>query len=189
MKHRQVRGGRQDERFDRFYTKYFRRVALFFVRGFRVSQEDAEDLTQDVFMRFLDAMDEYRGDAERAFIETIALNVGRNRVRALSTAKRSAKTVDLDDPNVTIEPAAPEEPDYAERQQQALQQQALQEAIAALSPRQQQVIQLQIAGYKYGEMAKILRITLDAVRSSRRDAMRALRARLGVVVGLPEDDE
>jgi RNA polymerase sigma-70 factor (ECF subfamily) len=183
-------GNGNNDRFRLLYVKYYRRVVVFYVRVFRLSDEDARDLAQDTFIRFFEAMDEYRGDAEWAFIEQIARNVGLNRVRALHTAKRSGPTVDIDDPDVARHvPAAPSGPDYADRQHDANQRKRLHDAIAQLPSGQRQCVQLWLEDFKYDEIAKALRISLDAVRSRLRDAKRLLRERLGDDNELPGDDE
>jgi RNA polymerase sigma factor (sigma-70 family) len=178
------------ERFRSMYERYRRNVTRFFVNAFRVTEEDAQDLTQETFTRFYEALGEYRGDARWAYLETIARNVGINHVRAWRTAKRSAEMVEIDDPNnYSMMPAAKEEPDYAERQHQALRRKQLHDAIATLSPGQRQCLQLYLEEFKYHEIAKTLRISLDAVRSRIRDAKRLLRERLGDAAALPEDDQ
>jgi len=182
-------GGESHELFKTLYQKYFRKVVRFFVRAFNVSEEDAQDLAQDAFIRFYRAISEYRGDAEWAYLERIARNVGLNRVRTMSTRRRGAFTVDLDDPEVRQELAAPAGPDFAERQQLADRLRRLHEAIAQLPVGQQQCIQLRLDGFKYDEIARCLRISLDAVRSRLRDALRTLRAKLGDETTLPEDEQ
>ena len=83
---------------------------------------------------------------------------------------------------------APEEPDYAERQHAALLRRNLHDAVAALPDGQRQCLSLWLAGFKYDQIGKTLRITVDAVKSRLRDAKKQLRARLGADT-LPEDDE
>ncbi|HYC93136.1 MAG TPA: sigma-70 family RNA polymerase sigma factor [Thermoanaerobaculia bacterium] len=181
-----------DEQFAALYRKYRRRMITFFMRAFRVTEEDAEELTQDTFARFFEALDEYRGDAEWAYLEKIARNVGYNRVRAKTAAKRGSglKAVEIDDPNqFKAEPAAPEGPDYAERQEQALRHKRLYDAIAALPPGQRQCLQLWLDGFQYNEIGPILRISQDAVKSRIRDAKRLLHARLGEEGTLPGGEE
>lgn len=179
-----------DERFGSMYERYHRSVVRFFMRAFHVVEEDAKDLSQETFTRFFEGLDEYRGDARWAYLEIIARRVGINHVRSLNTGKRGAKTVSMDDSErFTIELAAQEGPDYAERQHQELRLQALRDAIASLPPGQRQSVQLYLAGLKYHEIAKALRISLDAVKSRIRDAKRLLRERLGDGSTLPEDDE
>jgi RNA polymerase sigma-70 factor (ECF subfamily) len=183
-------GGPRDERFKTLYQKYYRRVVRFYVRAFRIAEEDAEELAQEAFIRFYEAMDEYRGEAEWAFFETISRNVAYNRIRSRKTQKRNARTVDIDDPELTRnEPQAPPEPDYAERQEVASRRKRLYEAIAELPPGQRECVQLWLDDFKYGEIARALRISIDAVKSRLRDAKRILRAKLGDDGMLPEDEE
>ena len=128
------------------------------------------------------------GDAEWAFFETIARNLAYNKIRSQKTAKRGAKTVSIDDPGLNHDPAAPDEPDYAERQHDALRKQQLRDAITALTSGQRECIQLRLDEFTYEEIAKILRVSVDAVKSRLRDAKKILRERLGDGDGLPEDE-
>lgn len=183
-------GSDRDERFRNLYQKYYTRVLRFFMRAFHLAQEDAEELTQEAFLRFYEAMDEYRGDAEWAFFETIARNVAYNRIRSAKTQKRNAKMVDIDDPELTAnEPAAPAGPDYAERQHAELLRKRLYEEIDRLSPAQRECMLLWLSEFQFSEIAKALRISMDAVKSRLRDARKTLRARLGDEVALPEDEQ
>lgn len=174
-------------RFDAMYGKFYRRVLVFFMRTFHLSQEDAEELTQDTFVRFFRALDEYRGEAEWAFLETIARNVGLNRVRANNTQRRNGISVDLEDRDVFA--ALSTEPNYVERGESARQRKLLYDAIDQLPAGQRQCVLLWLDDFKYTEIARALRISLDAVRSRIRDAKKTLRAQLGAGVTLPEDDE
>lgn len=161
------------------------------MRVFRVSQEDAEELAQDVFVRFYKALDEYRGEAEWAYLESIALNVARNRIRAQNTAMRNGVIVNIDDPAHVDRLAAPEREDYAEAKERERQQRLLYEAVADLPRGQRQCMLLWLGGEKYKSIAKALRIGVDAVKSRIRDAKRALHARLGDAgtAGLPEAED
>lgn len=180
----------QDDRFRSLYQKYYWRVVRFYVRAFRFSEEDAEELTQEAFLRFYEAMDEYRGDAEWAFFETIARNVAYNRIRSTKTRKRSGQTVDIDDPQaVGNQPLAPEGPDYAERQHAAARRRQLYDAIAGLPSGQRECVQLWLDDFKYDEIATALRISMDAVKSRLRDAKKQLRSKLGDDTALPEDEQ
>ena len=180
------RGGEdRNERFKSLYQKYYRRLVRFYVQVFRVSEEDAEELAQDAFVRFYRAMDEYRGDAEWAYLEEVARNVGLNLVRSRATGKRKADTVPIDDPQFNHEPPAPEGPDLAERQQTEIRRRQLHEAIAALPTGQRQCMLLWLQDQTYEQIAKTLRITLDAVKSRMRDARKLLSTRLGTT--FPEE--
>ena len=181
--------GDRHERFRSYYQRFYRRVVRFYVSGFRLAEEDAEELAQEAFLRFYEAMDEYRGDAEWAFFETIARNLAYNRIRYNKTQKRSAQTVELDDPDQSaFEPAAPAAPDYADSMEEARRRRLLHQEILRLPRGQREVMQLWLDDFKYDEIAAALRITMDAVKSRLRDAKKVLRARLGAGA-LPEDDQ
>jgi RNA polymerase sigma factor (sigma-70 family) len=182
------RDSARDERFKSYYQRYYRRVVRFYVNGFRLAEEDAEELTQEAFIRFYEAMDEYRGDAEWAFFETIARNLAYNRIRFWKTQKRSAQIVEIDDPETREEPAAPDAPDYAEQQEESHRRERLHEAIAELPRGQRECMQLWLEDFKYDEIATALHISMDAVKSRLRDAKKILRARLGDEGALPEDE-
>lgn len=170
----------KDERFESIYRKHYARVYRYY-RACRVSDDEAHDLAQDVFKRLYERLDQFRGEDEAVwpFLETIALNVLRNWIRAAKTAKRSATMVDIDDPDFVYEPAAPEEPDYAAREQTELRRARLRQAIAELPEGQRECFRLWIQGFKYDEIANVLRVSMDAVKSRLRDAKKYLRGRLG----------
>jgi RNA polymerase sigma-70 factor (ECF subfamily) len=157
------------------------------MRALHLEEEDAKDLAQDVFVRFYEAMEEYRGDAEWAYLETIARRLAYNRTRDAKTFKRNAKLVPIDGPDFKNEPAAPAEPDYAEVQDAALKQTRLRSAIEELPQGQQECLALWLSDFKYEQIAAALRITVDAVKSRIRDAKRLLRDRLGEEATLPEE--
>ncbi len=174
-----ILNGGQDERFEQLYRKYYGRVYRFFHRTLRVADDEAHDLAQETFKRIYEAFETYRGEAEWAFIEITARNVYRNWIRGFEAKKRKAIMVYLDDPEITIDAAAPEEPDYADREESARRTQQVLEAVRELPEGQQQCLRLYIAGFKYTEIAATLHISVDAVKSRLRDAKKYLRGRLG----------
>ena len=169
-----------DERFEAIYRRHYARVWRYY-RTCRVADDEAHDLAQDAFKRFYERIDLFRGQDEAIwpFLEKIALNVFRNWLRAGKTAKRSANIVELDDPEFTYEPPAPEGPDYADREQAALRRGRLHQAVAELPKGQKDCLRLWMEGFTLEEIARSLRVTLDAVKSRLRDARKALRERLG----------
>ena len=173
-------GGR-DELFKSMYEKYYRRIVWFYVRSFHLSEEDAMDLAQDAFVRFYEAIADYRGEAEWAFLEVIARNVAYNDIRRVLAKKRHAPMVDLDDPNNRRGLAASDNPE------KALLRKQLYEQIAVLPSGQRQCMLLWLEGFEYKEIATTLHITMDAVKSRIRDAKKLLKQRLGGK--LLEDDE
>jgi RNA polymerase sigma-70 factor, ECF subfamily len=175
----------RDERFEAIYRKYYARIYRYF-RRCGVADDEAHDLAQETFKRFYESMSRYRGDAEWGFLETTALNILRNYIRARKTQKRNATVVDIDNPEA-VELEAPPEPDLADRQEEAMQKQQLHAAIAELSVGQRQCLKLWLDDLQYDEIAAVLRISMDAVRSRLRDARKILSARLGDQ--LPEVEE
>jgi RNA polymerase sigma factor (sigma-70 family) len=175
-----------DDRFEAIYRKYYARVWRYY-RACRVSDDEAHDLAQDAFKRFYERMGQLRNEEPWPFLQAIARSVLLNKLRDQKTIKRSAKIVEIDDPEVT-ELSAPEGPNLAERQEQQERRKSLYEAIAELPEGQRQCLGLWLADFKYDEMTRILGVSMDAVRSRLRDARRQLRARLGADV-LPEVEE
>ena len=181
------KGGAGDDLFRALYSRYYARMLRYFRRVFRLSDEDAQELTQEAFLRFYRTMGEYRGEAEWALLETIARNVGYNRVRSLTTIKRGAvRPESLNDPEARNDPpAAQTHP--VDRMIDAERKTRLRQAIAGLPNGQRQCLQLWLDDWSYEEIARTLRISLDAVKSRIRDAKRLLRERLGDDDALPED--
>jgi RNA polymerase sigma-70 factor (ECF subfamily) len=179
-------GDGREQRFEAIYRKYYGRVWRFY-RAQRVPEDEAHDLCQDTFKRLYESFVQYRGEGDWSYVETIARNVLYNAVRARATAKRSAELVAIDDPDFNQEPPAPEEQDYAEREEDELQRRRVRQAIDKLPPGQREAILLWIDDFKYDEIATTLRISMDAVKSRLRDAKRMLRAQLGAGE-LPEDE-
>lgn len=168
--------GRNGE-FEAMYRQYFGRVYRFF-HGYGVADSEAQDLAQETFMRIYERFDQYRGGGW-SYIEKVARNVLYNWVRAGKTAKRTGKMVALDDPELAIEIPARDEPDYAEREHADLLSRRLAQAMSELAEGQREAFRLYVGGFKYKEIARVLQVTEDAVKSRLRDAKRHLRARLG----------
>lgn len=181
-------GGSDDELFQSLYKRYYGRMLRFFRNVFRVSEADAQELTQDSFLRFYRAMDEYRGEAEWALLETIARNVGYNRVRSLTTIKRgSVQPTSLGDLDPSRNDPPAEQPHAVERLIEQERLTRLRQAISQLPNGQRQCLQLWLDDFSYEEISRALRISVDAVKSRLRDAKRLLREKLGDEAELPEE--
>lgn len=169
-------GGDRDEQFKALFDRHYPRMFRFF-RG-HVGHEDAHDLAQESFTRLYQKFEQYRGEAEWSYLQKVGRNVLINWWRDRSAGKRSATMVDIDAPDFVEEPTRESTPDYVEQAHQRFQTKRLHEAIATLPSGQQEVLRLQLDGLKYEEIAARLGISVDAVKSRRRDALRLLRARL-----------
>lgn len=170
-----MKGG--DVQFEAMYRQYYGRLYRFF-RSFGVADGEAHDLAQETFTRILERFEQYRGGGW-AYLERTARNVLYNWARAGRAAKRSGEVVEIDDPDISFDPPAPDEPDYADRQHAESQKVRLAAAVGELTDGQRECLRLWVLGYKYNEIATILKTTDDAVKSRLRDAKKQLRARLG----------
>ena len=178
----------RDDRFRQLYGRYHNRLARFFVRNFHVAADEADDLVQETFIRFYRAMDEYRGDAEWAFFETVARNVAYNRIRNSQARKRAIVEESLEsstevasipgDPATGEEFKSPEDR-VVEEEVAADVKHRLSAAIQSLPAGMRECLLLWADGFKYDEIAATLRISTDAVRSRLRDARKHLRQQMG----------
>lgn len=165
--------------FEHSYAKHYARVWRYF-RSNSISDDEAHDLAQDTFKRLYERIGQIRNDEPWPFLATIAKTILINRVRARQTQKRNARLAEIDDPDLIFaEPAAPEEPDYADREAEESRQTRLRSAIKSLPPGQQECLRLRLQGFSYDEITKTLGISLDVVRSRLRDTTRTLREQLG----------
>ena len=179
----------RDPEFETLFRRHYARVFRFFRRY--VADDAAHDLAQDTFTRIYESFEDYR-DGGWSFIEKTARNVLYNRWRAAGAGKRKATTVELDDPAFSVEIAAPQQPDLAERDESARNWKRFREAIAELPAGQRQCVELQLDGMKLHEIAAHMGITMDAVKTRLKEAKKRLRKRLGDVEWLdrlPEDDQ
>ena len=165
-----------DDRFESLYRQYSGRLT----RGFRannVPEGEVQDLVHDSLVRLLEHKDRIRAPEPWPFLKTIARTVLLNYVRSKKALKRSGRTVEIDDPE-NGQPLRSPERSQAENYEQTQKVDAMYRAIEELSEAQQQVILLQMEDKSYQQIADDLRITVDAVKSRRRDALRQLKARL-----------
>lgn len=136
------------------------------------NQAEAQDLTQEVFLRALRSLERYRiGETPlHAWLVTIALNLLRDRWR-----KRSAPSTDID----SITELATHEPGPEQLALDALDHAALRAALAGLPEDYRRVIQLRIIEARPAqEVGAIMGRQADAVRQLQRRALVALRAAL-----------
>jgi RNA polymerase sigma factor (sigma-70 family) len=131
-------------------------------------------------------LDDYRGDAEWAFLEKVARHVGYNHVRSKNAKKRGGVSVTVESYDASEEVAAlaaelvVDESASPEAQLvEAEQLRRVQIAIAALPDGMRHCLTLRLSGLKYEEIAKALRLSVDAVKSRIRDAQKRLREQLG----------
>lgn len=162
----------RDVLFRELYDEHFARVTGYLTR-IGVPRDEACEIAQDAFMRVYEHMGNVRGSLA-VYAYTTARNLAHNRYRDLHAQKRGGINVSLDG----IDPAASApsaEAAVIEQEQRA----RTRFAIAALPKGMQQALLLRLQGKTYKEIATVLAITVDAVKSRIHDATGRLRQRLG----------
>lgn len=129
------------------------------------NHEAAEDATSHIFIKALDALDRFRGDTFRAWLFTIADRV----VIDLYRRQRPQTGIDEADSLASTE-FGPEEMSVAVESRLSLQ-----EALALLTPDQQQVIALRLAGLTGREVATVMNRGHEAVKGLQFRAYARLR--------------
>lgn len=166
------------ELLDRYYRKVFN--VLLRLMG---DYHEAADLTQDVFVQAYRALSTFRGEAKiYTWLYKIAVNRAKNRLKQLAR-QGSMESGSLDDPIDSDEGLHREVPDELGLPDRALQQRELQAVvnheIGKLPPDFRLVIILRdLEGLSYREMADVIGISLEAVKSRLFRARSHLRERL-----------
>lgn len=166
----------KDDLFRSLY-EHRRGVLSFFLRsGF--DREQAEDLSQDTFLRAYEGLDSWRRESEWYFLRTIASRVALNAVRSEGAAKRSASQVSLEE--LPWELAAADDQAGALIMQEEIQVEAarLNEAVASLPAGLRAPILLRLQGKPYQQISTELGISLGYVKLKLHEAKVALRSRL-----------
>ncbi len=148
------------------------------------NKEDAEDLTQEVFLRVWNGIGGYRGESKFfTWLYAVTKHVCTDRVRKNS---RTPKPFSLTPPDDAEEAAAPE-PRDTDRQNapdEALcakeTQETVRAAIAALKDEYRVIVLLRdMEGHSYEEIAQMLGIHVGTVKSRLNRARAALKKSLG----------
>jgi RNA polymerase sigma-70 factor (ECF subfamily) len=194
-----VRSERRDE-FAEVFEELAPAVVYFFARrGF--SPEDSRDLMQETFLKAYRGLSGFRDDAKfKTWLLRIAANVWKNALRDMQAGKRSAmKTVAFED--LGSDPAEPADElparpgssfaasplDRAIRNERS---RMLREAFEELPPRMRRCVQLRIdGGLKYREIASILSVSVDTVKTQLHQARRRLKDELDDYLTVSDEDE
>lgn len=164
----------------RLFDLYYRLVRHFFRRR-GCSGDEAEDLSQETFLRLFDRLESFRGEARfETWMLRIAENVLREEVRRASTAKRSARETSIEALRDQAPPEMPrgsEGPDVARsgevestaeplrRLLDGEKDRALLAALDELPPQMGQCLRLRfIQELSYREIAAVLRLSIDTVK-------------------------
>ncbi|NBC82548.1 MAG: sigma-70 family RNA polymerase sigma factor [Bacteroidetes bacterium] len=128
--------------------------------GFVHNSHDAADITQEVFIKFFESLDSFRGDAKiSTWLYRITVNVSLNMVRNERKRKYSLEIKDIDIP-------AANDTNYDKELENEQIKNALSQALAKLPKRQQSVFVLsRYNDMSYHEIAAVENISVSAVES------------------------
>lgn len=180
------------------FERYSPAINYFFMRrGFQ--QEESKDLTQETFLNALRGLESFRGEAKiETWLLRIAANVYKNRLRSQKTQKRDAPVVSLEWSVEHAEAFSAREPREVQAapknpQDLALQRERsrmLREAVSRLPARMRRSVLLRIdKGLKYREIAVIMRVSVDTVKTQLHQARLRLKEELQEYYDLEEPDE
>ena len=134
------------------------------------SHEDADEATQEAFVRAWRGLDRFRGDASlRTWLIRIVLNVS----RTMRSSRGEAWSMD----------EADRVPDSSEGSEERIEraevQRRVREAVALLPPRQQEAVVLKVfSGMTYKEVAAVMGLSEGAVKAHLHQAVSNLRKRM-----------
>lgn len=166
--------------FERVFSDYYRPV-LYSFRRKGISPQEAEDLTQEAFLRVYEHLEALHSPpALRAWVFTVAENIWKNRLRGQGTQKRAhdEETLDSLEDGTNALPSTP-----AEQERLILDEERrarLRLALADLPPRMRQCVLLRLErGSKYKEIATLLKVSIDTVKAHLHQAKETLKKDLG----------
>lgn len=151
------------------HARFACRLKRFF-RSYRYKAEDAEDLTQEVFVKLAASAERARLLNAEAFVFTLARNLVRDRARRLYT-RAGARTINFDEAAVNCELPTPEECVETEQQLARVEQ-----TLAALKPKTREAFMLhRVHGESYAAIATYMKVSISMVEKHIMSAMTALR--------------
>jgi RNA polymerase sigma-70 factor (ECF subfamily) len=185
-----AQGGNEDRdaRFHQLFKDYYGPVRYYFsTRG--LATEECRDLTQETFKKAYKAFEGYREEAShKTWLLKIAKHVWLNFLRGTTTAKRGPPAVSIE--GLDDQPASDlVDTDSLDPEEGLLQNERVtlvRRALAELPPQRRRCLLLRLEGLKYREIAELLNISLQSVRSHLFQARAQMRELLGGHFG---DDE
>lgn len=147
-----------EKAFGMLVTRHKSRVAAIVI-GMLGHRPEADDVGQEVFVRFYKAMDDFRGDANLStYLTRIAINLSLNELKRKSRWSRIFSSSDKDD--------LPDQHDVHYHEDQLDDRRQINRALAELKPDHRAVIVLRlIDGYSTNETAELLKVPIGTVLS------------------------
>ncbi len=167
------------------FRRNYRKVYYRFL-GWKTGPDEAEDLAQETFLRAYRGISDYRADAsESTWLFEIAHNVFKNYLRDKKAKKRDAPEISLDANTSGEEKDGPalELPDPDPLPLDLLLDaeilRRLRQAVAKLPTQRRQAVELRLQGLQYNEIAPLMGLSIETVKSHLHQAREALRKELG----------
>jgi RNA polymerase sigma-70 factor (ECF subfamily) len=153
----------EEAAFGEFVTRHVASVHRWMARA--VGEADAEDMTQDVFLKAYRGLPRFRGEAPpRAWLASIADNAVKNRYRSLSRFRRVFAPAPPDEDPATNSPAAGSDPEDATRAGEA--RRFVAEALKQLPVEFRMAVVLRdLEEWSYEEIALSLKLPVGTVKS------------------------
>ncbi len=161
--------------FDELVTRHRRAVYRLAYRLLG-SHEDADDVSQEAFLRAYRGLGRFRGESSfRTWVVRIVLNLARS-------ARRSRRVfLPFEHAGELLQPGDPQE---------ASLRQQVRRAVERLPFRQRQVLVLKVyEGMKFVEIAQAARMSVGTAKATFFQAVRNLRKRLGAPTARPQAQE
>lgn len=169
---RRIQNG-QTEYLNEIAVKYYDDIYYFccYQTG---SREDAYDLAQDTFLRFIKYVDHYQYRNLKGYLLTIAMNLCREYLRAASQTLEKTRLPDCMDHEITAGGTdIPDSSDSTASSENAL---LLFDALTKLPESQREAVLLHhFYGYRNKEIARMTGASYDAVKSRVRQGLRRLK--------------
>lgn len=170
-------------------TEYLNEIAgryyddvYYFCRYQTGSQEDAYDLAQETFLRFIKYVDHYRYRNLKGYLLTIAMNLCRDYIRTASQTRTKTEPIisDVPEPIYAADSALTSGSSYYADQNKASENSLLlAEALIKLPDIQREAVLLHhFYGYKNREIARMTGASYDAVKSRIRQGLEKLSKQL-----------
>jgi RNA polymerase sigma-70 factor (ECF subfamily) len=180
------------EDFKTIHDSYRPRICRYLAR--LVGQSEAEDLTQEVFVRVSRGLPDFRGDAKiSTWIYRIATNVATDRLRSRSFKEtRRDKANPPDEGSIEDVDALPEEKNPSLERQLMREQMSscVHDYINTLPENYRAVVTLsEIEGLANQEIAEILGLTLDVVKIRLHRGRAKLKEKLEIGCSFDRDEE
>lgn len=184
----QLKSGQDtEESFRLLFERYYRPVSYFFAnRGFSV--DECRDLTQETFLGVFQGIDRYRGHSGfETWLFSIATNIWRNRIRRNKTDKRRGQEVSIhaiheEHLTPTSGSGSRRNPQVSKPLDRLLIEERLQQlrsALLDLPPQMRQCVLLRLdQEMKYREIADLMDIAVNTVKSQLAQAKERLKTRL-----------